>query len=112
CINGQLGYSAGVGYDQATGLGSVDVYNLVTLWNNSQPIATTTIVTASVASISAGSSTVLTATVKAASGTGSPTGSVSFAVGQTVLGTVALSGSGGGATASLALNGSQLAPGA
>jgi subtilase family serine protease len=28
----QFGYSAGVGYDQASGLGSVDVYNLVTAW--------------------------------------------------------------------------------
>ena len=112
CINGQLGYNAGVGYDRVTGLGSVDVYNLVTLWNNSAPVATTTIVTASVASISASNSTVLTATVEAASGTGSPTGSVSFSFGQTVLGTVALSGSAGSGTASLTLTGNQLAPGA
>lgn len=33
CVNGQLGYSAGPGYDLATGLGSVDAYNLVTSWN-------------------------------------------------------------------------------
>jgi uncharacterized protein (TIGR03437 family) len=33
CVNGQLGYSAAPGYDLATGLGSVDVYNLVTGWN-------------------------------------------------------------------------------
>jgi hypothetical protein len=31
----QMGYSAGVGYDQATGLGSVDAYNLVTAWGSS-----------------------------------------------------------------------------
>jgi subtilase family serine protease len=31
----QIGYSAGVGYDQASGLGSVDAYNLVTMWNSS-----------------------------------------------------------------------------
>jgi subtilase family serine protease len=30
----QMGYSAGVGYDQASGLGSVDAYNLVTMWNS------------------------------------------------------------------------------
>ena len=29
CSNGSEGYSAGVGYDLATGLGSVDAYNLV-----------------------------------------------------------------------------------
>jgi len=31
--SGQVGYSAGVGYDQATGLGSLDVYNLVQEWS-------------------------------------------------------------------------------
>jgi hypothetical protein len=30
----QFGYNAGVGYDQASGLGSVDAYNLVTMWNS------------------------------------------------------------------------------
>jgi uncharacterized protein (TIGR03437 family) len=30
---GQFGYSAGPGYDLATGLGSVDAFNLVTQWN-------------------------------------------------------------------------------
>jgi hypothetical protein len=33
--SGEMGYSAGVGYDQASGLGSIDVYNLVTAWNSS-----------------------------------------------------------------------------
>ncbi len=33
CSRGELGYSAGVGYDRATGLGSVNAYNLVILWN-------------------------------------------------------------------------------
>jgi uncharacterized protein (TIGR03437 family) len=36
CQNGSLGYSAGSGYDQTTGLGSVDVANLVHQWS-SQP---------------------------------------------------------------------------
>jgi hypothetical protein len=36
CLNGgEIGYSAGPGYDQATGLGSVDAYNLVTEWGSS-----------------------------------------------------------------------------
>jgi uncharacterized protein (TIGR03437 family) len=34
CVNGTLGYVAGIGYDQATGLGSVDAYNLVTGWSS------------------------------------------------------------------------------
>ncbi|HMD86062.1 MAG TPA: S53 family peptidase [Terriglobia bacterium] len=31
----QIGFTAGVGYDQATGLGSIDAYNLVTAWDSS-----------------------------------------------------------------------------
>src|SRR5208283_4037925 len=32
CTTGSMGYSAGPGYDLATGLGSVNGYNLVTAW--------------------------------------------------------------------------------
>ena len=32
CSTGSFGYSAGVGYDQTTGIGTVDAYNLVTAW--------------------------------------------------------------------------------
>ncbi len=36
CPNGgQIGYSAAVGYDQASGLGSIDAFNLVMNWNSS-----------------------------------------------------------------------------
>ncbi len=34
CTTGTFGYSAGTGYDQATGLGSVNAFNLVTELNN------------------------------------------------------------------------------
>ena len=33
CATGQFGYNAGIGYDLATGLGSVEAYNLVTGWS-------------------------------------------------------------------------------
>ena len=33
CTSGTFGYSATVGYDNASGLGSVDAYNLVMGWN-------------------------------------------------------------------------------
>jgi len=112
CTNGQMGYSAGVGYDQATGLGSLDAYNFVTRWNASASVATATNITANHGSITQNSSALLTATVTAASGTTTPTGSVSFTLGQTLLGTTVLSGSGGIATASLSVTGSQLAAGA
>jgi hypothetical protein len=32
CAAGSFGYNAGPGYDQVTGLGSVDAYKLVTAW--------------------------------------------------------------------------------
>jgi hypothetical protein len=70
-----------------------------------------TAVSANPTSIPPSGSTVLTVTVKATSGTTSPAGSVSFAVGQTALGAATLSGSGGSATATLTIDGSQLASG-
>ena len=107
CNNGQLGYYAGAGYDQTTGLGSLNFYNLVQAWSNSAPIATTSSLTAS-----GPNSTVLTATVVAASGTVSPEGTVTFTLGNTALGTASLSGSGGAASAILSITESQLGSGA
>jgi uncharacterized protein (TIGR03437 family) len=117
CTSGRYGFSAGTGYDQATGLGSVDAYNLATLWKGSgsgggpTTISTTTTVTVNPSSITVNVATVLTAMVRAVSGTTSPSGSVSFNVGKTAIGTVNLSGSGGSATASITVYGSQLAIG-
>jgi uncharacterized protein (TIGR03437 family) len=39
CTTGSFGYSAGIGYDPVTGLGSVDAYNLVTNWNAPTPVS-------------------------------------------------------------------------
>jgi uncharacterized protein (TIGR03437 family) len=39
CVTGTYGYTAGPGYDQATGLGSVDVYQLVMGWTASTTAA-------------------------------------------------------------------------
>ena len=47
CTNGQFGYTAGVGYDLVTGLGSVDAYNLITAWGGIPVTSTTTTLTAS-----------------------------------------------------------------
>jgi len=111
CVNGQLGYSAGVGYDQTTGWGSADVDNLVSQWAASMAAPTTAALSANPTSIASSGSTVLTATVSAASGATSPAGSVSFTLGQSPLGTGVLSGSGGSATANLTVDGSQLSSG-
>jgi subtilase family serine protease len=75
---GQFGYTAGVGYDLVTGLGSVDAYNLVTGWSSSS-VATTTALKLSPASpVNAGTRVTLAATVSPTSGTITPTGTATF----------------------------------
>ena len=111
CPDGTLGYSAGPGYDQASGLGSANVYKLVTQWSVRPPAATAITVTASPGSIAVSASLKITVAVKADTGTATPTGSVNFSVGSTTLGDVTLAGSGGTATASLTIAGNQLAVG-
>ena len=64
CVGGSVGYRAGPGYDLATGLGSADVYNLITQWSLQSAGATMTSVAAKPATISAQDSTVVTATVR------------------------------------------------
>jgi hypothetical protein len=91
-----------------TGLGSVDAYNLITVWGNIPVIPTTTTLTVNPAVIVASGSAVLTATVQAASGTRSPTGPVSFTLGSEMLGTAMLAGSGGSSTASITVSGGRL----
>jgi len=39
CSSGAMGYSAAAGYDQATGLGSLDVYQFVTNWAGSPAVS-------------------------------------------------------------------------
>jgi subtilase family serine protease len=107
CIAGSYGYSAGQGYDQASGLGSIDAYNLVTAWS---PTGATARAAASVALQSTGTSVAstgsltITATVTGASGS-TPTGSVTFTSGDKQIGVAPLSGSGSSASASIATPG-------
>jgi len=61
--------------------------------------------------IAPSATTLLTATVKAATGSIGPTGSVSFASGNTPLGTAAVTVSGGIATAVLSVKGNTLTVG-
>jgi Bacterial Ig-like domain (group 3) len=77
----QFGYSAGTGYDQATGLGSVDANNLATAFATvaTKGGTTTTIAVAPTAPV-AGATVTLTATVKPTSGTTEPTGTVTFTI--------------------------------
>jgi hypothetical protein len=84
--NPVIGYTAGTGYDLATGLGSVDANNLATAFGTvAFEIATTTTVAVTPASPAVGAAVTLTATVKPASGTTAPTGTVTFTVDGTAL---------------------------
>lgn len=82
CPNGgSIGYSAGTGYDQVTGLGSVDANNLVTRFTTAP---TTTTLASSLNPAGSGVAVTFTATV---TGTNSPTGTVTFYDGSTQIGT-------------------------
>jgi hypothetical protein len=94
CIIGSYGYSAGPGYDQVTGLGSVDVYNLLRQWSSATIVSTTLALSTSNPAIGQGNSVTFTATVTAASGTASPTGTITFYANNTVLGSATLNQSG------------------
>jgi len=114
CVNGLLGYAAGPGYDLATGLGSVDVYNLVMQWSSpaSAMRATSTSLAISPSTINLGDSVQLTATVTpAGGGTNVPTGSVIFNSGRTPLGVAPVVNAGGVALATLTVTGPVLPAG-
>jgi subtilase family serine protease len=101
CPNGgTIGYTAGVGYDLATGWGSIDLNNLANAWKlvtplglgSAGPAISSTALAASSLSLTAGATVTLTATVTGASGT--PTGTVQFLVNNGIVGSATLNGSG------------------
>lgn len=71
-------YQSGVAFDLATGLGSVNVANLVNKWNTVTFRATTTTLTLNPTSFKHGSNVGVNITVAPGSGTGVPTGDVSL----------------------------------
>lgn len=92
--SGYIGYTAGTGYDQATGLGTIDAYELASSFptaSTSTLTATTTTVTASTTTLTSGVSVTFTATVAASSGSGTPTGTITWAVDGTSVSTSTLS---------------------
>jgi len=87
-VPGELGsdYQAGAGYDLATGLGSVNVANLITNWSTVTFSPTTTQMTLNgattgVLTITHGDSVAVNATVAPNSGTGTPSGDVTLSYG-------------------------------
>jgi hypothetical protein len=81
-VNGELtGNAAGVGYDLATGLGSVNATNLANLWNSGSLVSTQTTLQVP-ASFTHGTAVTVAGTVSPTSGAGSPTGLLSLATGS------------------------------
>ncbi len=108
-----VGYSAGPNYDQVTGLGSVDVWNLLTGFNGggavvTPPPSTVTItLTSNLTSMATSDVVFLTATATNSTGV-TPAGSVTFTAGTADLGQVQLVGSNGVATATVAVTGAAI----
>ncbi len=73
---GDLGWNTAVGYDYATGLGSINAYNLVQQWTSADFLSSTTTLALSSTSFVHGTPT--TATVNVTSGALTPAGDVSF----------------------------------
>ena len=77
----QIGYSAGPGYDLATGLGSLDVASLAKAWPGFVGASAKTVVTSSSLTAAFGASVTFTATVTAPLASGpAPTGTVQFVI--------------------------------
>ena len=102
CANGgTIGFSAGSGYDLATGWGSVNLSNLASAWTTVTPLSSSvspnlsaTSLAASPTSGTSGVTVNLTATVSGSVGT--PTGKVQFFANNVALGSpVAFTASGG-----------------
>ncbi len=114
CSATPVGYTAGKGYDQATGLGSVDVYRLVTAWksgtSSAPPTDASITLMSNLRTVAVTDSIFLIATVSG-SGGATPSGTVLFSVGGMSLGSASLVGSGGTATATLTVSGNQLPTG-
>jgi hypothetical protein len=74
----ESGYAAGAGYDLATGLGSVDVANLIKYWSTVVLAPTTATLSVSPSSFAHGQTATVKGTVAPATGSGTPSGSVSL----------------------------------
>lgn len=98
-----IGYVAGVGYDQVTGLGSIDANELATAFTAAVAptlVSTTTDVAASTTSPTVGTAVTFTATVSPSTGSTAPTGTVQFSVDGTASGSAVTLGTDAGSASS------------
>ncbi len=86
-----IGYAAGTGFDLVTGLGSIDANCLSTQLGAKGNCSSTTLALSPSQVNVGGGPVMLTANVASGTGSGTPTGNVTFSQGSTKLGTQALS---------------------
>jgi Pro-kumamolisin, activation domain/Bacterial Ig-like domain (group 3) len=86
----QFGFSAGVGYDQVTGLGSVVASKLFTAWAASRTASSVTITHVSATNVNVGTSVSFTVSVTPTTGVGTVSFSTLNGANTTVLGTATL----------------------
>ena len=102
------GYFAQAGYDLTTGLGSINIYQLVNQWDNVPPrAACTATLTLNPNVITTAGTTTLNATVTSSGGS-TPTGIIVFSFAGFAMGAANLTGSGSTSTATLVLSGAAL----
>ncbi|MDP9053765.1 MAG: protease pro-enzyme activation domain-containing protein [Acidobacteriota bacterium] len=119
CNYPAVGYNAGAGYDQVTGLGSLDVWQLMSCWSGTCAVVTPPSASLSLidnmSSVGLQDHLTLTATAAALNGGATPVGSVVFTAGTTSgttsLGSATLTGSAGLSTATIMVTGNQLPSG-
>ncbi len=112
-ICAKVGFTAGPGYDQTTGLGTLDVFNLVTAWPLTGAVAQQQVsieLTPSLSSLSSEDTVTLTATLTSSNGV-APSGNVSFYASGVFLKSAPLTGSGSAASAIITLSASELGAG-
>lgn len=80
----ESGYAATTGYDRASGLGTVDVANLIASWSAATYKPSTTTLSVSPVTFAHGTAVTIKATVTPKTGTGTPTGSVGLESTDTV----------------------------
>jgi hypothetical protein len=106
--NGTLGYSAGTGYDQASGLGSLDIANFAkAVSGTSSKAIPSTSITIFPSAPAVGQNATITASITVTSGSTPPTGTVSFSVdGDSIQSGVPLSNDAASVTYAFATSGS------
>ena len=110
CTTGSFGYSAGPGYDLATGLGSINANELAKAWGLSANRAAVTVAVSSNAPECTPPNANISVRISPASGSATPTGSVYLYASSiysstfySFLGTAPLTGTGANSTATLAV---------